>query len=40
MPLFIFLSGSFVRPFSRQLLIKTFVTLVMPLVFSASKIQL
>lgn len=33
MPLFIFLSGSFVRPFSRQLLIKTFVTLVMPLVF-------
>ena len=38
MPLFVFLSGSFVRPFSRQLLIKTFVTLVMPLVFSA-KIQ-
>jgi len=33
MPLFVFLSGSFVRPFSRQLLIKTFVTLVMPLVF-------
>lgn len=33
MPVFIFLSGSFVRPFSVQLLMKTFVTLVMPLMF-------
>ncbi len=37
MPLFIFLSGSFVRPFTVQLLMKTFVTLVMPLMFSERK---
>lgn len=37
MPVFIFLSGSFVRPFSVQLLMKTFVTLVMPLMFSERK---
>jgi len=33
MPLFAFLSGNFVRPFSPQVLLKTFVGLVMPLLF-------
>ena len=33
MPLFVFLSGSFVRPFSPQVLIKTVVTLGLPLAF-------